>query len=272
VAVIRIMPNGLTASMPREGPLEDPVKRGIIGGWSKQTTQRMRRWFYGVDGAALDGFGLALSLTVRILPPTPGDWRDTREAFFDRMRRDGLIRGQWLTEWQRRCVPHMHGALYLPKGGLEVRQGVLDHWLAVASRWGAEAQGQTVKRIDGLPGWFRYQAKHSARGVRHYQRANRPEAWQGSTGRMWGVLGEWPSRASVLEVDNETFWRLRRRMRSWLIADARKAGNVQRAVWLRGLLRDPDRARSYCRGIGEFCPEAVATMLLMDAAEVVDDG
>lgn len=264
------MPNGLTASMPREGPLEEPAKRGIIGGWSRQTTQRLRRWFYGVDGQALDGFGFALSLTVRDLPPTPGDWKDTREAFHARLRRDGLIRGQWLTEWQRRGVPHMHGAIYLPAGGLEVADAVRDHWLAVASRWGAAAKGQTVKPIDGLPGWFRYQAKHSARGVRHYQRANRPDAWTGSTGRMWGVLGEWPTRETVLEVDNETFWRFRRRARSWLIADARKSGKLERAVWLRGLLRDPDRARSYCRGIGEFCPEDVALRLLMDSAEVVE--
>ena len=269
MAVIRVMPNGLTASVPRLGPLEEPEKRGIIGGWSIQSTQRLRRWFYGIDGSALDGHGFALTLTVRDLPPSAGDWSGTRRAFFERLRRAGMIRGQWLTEWQRRGVPHLHGAVFLDLEGSAAEELVRDHWLEAAAAWGPGPRGQVVKDLYGLPGWLRYQAKHSARGVRHYQRATVPEAWQGATGRLWGTLGDWPTRETVLEVDTATFWRFRRRLRSWLIAEARKAGNARRAAWLRGLLRDPNRDRSWVRGVGEFCPEAVAVQLLSDAAELV---
>ena len=266
---LTLMPNGATASCPREGPLEEPAKRGKVNGWSIQSTQRLRRWFYGVDGGSLDGQGLALTLTVRDLPPTAADWTATRRAFFERLRRAGMIRGQWLTEWQRRGVPHLHGAVFLEEGVPAADELVMRHWLEAASSGGPREQAQVVKALYGLPGWLRYQAKHSARGVRHYQRSTVPEAWRGATGRLWGTFGDGPSRETVLEVDMATFWRFRRRLRSWLIAEARTAGDQRRAAWLRGLLRDPKRERSWVRGVGEFCPEGVAVQLLADAAELV---
>ena len=272
MAQVRLMPNGVTAGHARVGEVEVTEKRGTIGGWSIKSTRRLRRWFYGVDGAALDGQGLALTLTVRDLPPSAAEWTATRRAFFERLRRAGMLRGQWLTEWQRRGVPHLHGAVFLDLEVEDAEQLVMRHWLEAASSWGPKEQAQVVKELYGLPGWLRYQAKHSARGVRHYQRATVPEAWQGATGRLWGTLGDWPTRETVLEVDTETFWRFRRRLRSWLVAEARAAGDHRRAAWLRGLLRDPKRERSWVRGVGEFCPESVAVQLLMDAAELVEAG
>jgi hypothetical protein len=262
---VTLMPNGFTASNPREGPLEEPAKRGEIRSWSIQATRRLRRWFFAVDGTALDGVGYPFTLTVRDLPPSAADWTATREAFVQRLRRAELVRLQWLTEFQRRGVPHLHGVAYFPEGGGDRCELVLDHWLEAASRWNPGRQSQMVKQLWGLPGWLQYQAKHSARGVRHYQRANVPEAWREGTGRLWGYLGDWPTREMVLEVDREVFWRLRRLLRGWLIGQARAAGDHSKAVWLRRLLSDPERNRSAVRGIGEFCPEAVAQQLLMAA-------
>jgi hypothetical protein len=262
------MPNGVTASSPRLGPLEDPAKRGQIHGWSIQATRRLRRWFFAVDGGALDGAGYALTLTVRDLPPSAGDWTDTREAFLDRMRRLGMVRGQWLTEWQRRGVPHLHGCVFFAEASPKLGELVVDHWLDSASSWGAGRLSQHVNPIWGLPGWLQYQSKHSARGVKHYQRANVPQAWREGTGRLWGYVGEWPARELVLEVDREVFWRFRRLLRSWLIGRARAAGDQDQAVWLRRMLADPDRRRSAVRAIGEFCPEEVSRKLLQLAVEV----
>lgn len=259
------MPNGVTASCPRSGPLEEPAKRGKVEGWSIQSTRRLRRWFFEVDGDALEGQGYAVTLTVRDLPPSAADWTATREAFLQRMRRAGMVRGQWLTEWQRRGVPHLHGAIYFPVGSGDRRVEVADHWLEAAAEWGPRIEGQVVKDLWGIPGWLQYQAKHSSRGVRHYQRAHVPEAWQKGTGRLWGAVGDWPRRELVLEVDSAIYWRFRRLMRSWLIGQARAAGDVRRAVYLRRMLADPERSRSAVRAVGEFCPESVARQLLHHA-------
>jgi hypothetical protein len=259
------MPNGVTASCPRLGPLEEPAKRGEVRGWSVQATRRLRRWFFGVDGEALNGHGYALTLTVRDLPPTASDWTLTRDAFLKRMRRAGMIRGQWLTEWQRRGVPHLHGAVYFPEPSPELAAAITDHWLEVATEYGAGRSSQNVVPIWGFPGWLQYQAKHSSRGVRHYQRATVPEAWRTGTGRLWGYVGDWPSRERSLEVDAAIFWKFRRLMRGWLIGQARQARDPRRAAWHRRMLSDPKPTRSAVRAVGEFCPEDVARRLLVAA-------
>jgi hypothetical protein len=259
---VTVLPNGVTASCPRLGPLAEPAKRGAIRGWSVQASARLRRWFYAVDGGALDGHGYGLTLTVRDLPPSAGDWTRTREAFIDRLRRAGVVRFQWLTEWQRRGVPHLHGVVYFPEAPADFHELVVGHWLGAAAAWRPGVRGQAVMPLWGLPGWLQYQAKHSARGVRHYQRANVPEAWREGTGRLWGAGGDWPVRSEVLEVDRRTYWRFRRTLRSWLVSEARRRGDHRRVSWLRRMLADPERARSAVRAVGEFCPEEVSWRLL----------
>ena len=263
---VTVMPNGVTASCPRFGPPTDTRPRGRVRGWSKQATGRLRRWFYSVDGEQLDGRAYALTLTVRELPPSSGDWTATRKAFVERMRRAGMRRLQWLTEWQRRGVPHLHGIVYFDADDAPKAESVCDHWLEVADRWRARAEGQHVGEVWGLTGWLQYQAKHSARGVRHYQRANVPEGWQEGTGRLWGTSGQWPIREQLAEVDMRTFWRFRRLMRSWQLAEARQAEDYRRVSWVRRSLADPEPRRCACRAIGQFIPDTLSGDLLMAAA------
>lgn len=263
---VTVLPNGVTASCPRRGPNPETARRGRVRGWSPQATARLRRWFYSVDGDRLDGRGFAVTLTVRDLPPTAAEWTRTRERFLERMRREGLLRGQWLTEWQKRGVPHLHGCLFFPEGSGVTAELVRRHWLESAEEWSPGHSAQHVTLLWGLPGWLQYQAKHSARGVKHYQRANVPEAWREGTGRLWGVLGAWPTREELHDVDWLTYWRFRRSLRRWLLAEARKDGDWRRVAFLRRLLTDPEEKRSRVRAVGEFCPESVSLRLLEDAA------
>jgi hypothetical protein len=256
------MPNGLTASCPRCGPLEQPGKRGVVRGWSVQATGRLRRWFYSVDGEQLTGDGHALTLTVRELPPTAAEWTATRRAFQMRLWRAGALLFQWLTEWQRRGVPHLHGCVFFPEASTVGLHEIVGHWLEVAAPWGAGESAQHVQHLYGLPGWLQYQAKHSARGVRHYQRANVPEAWQSGTGRLWGTGGQWPVREQLVDVDVQTYVRFRRLLRGWLVSGARDEGDYRRVGYLRRMLADPERSRSAVRAVGEFCPEDVGWRLL----------
>jgi hypothetical protein len=268
---VTVLPNGVTASCPRFGTPENVAKRGEIHGWSMQAAGRLRRWFYSVDGAALDGQGYALTLTVRDMVPTAEAWTATRRAFVERMRRAGMVRGQWLTEWQRRGAPHLHGAVFFPDDGCDRGELVAEHWLSAAAEWSPGRHGQMVKEMWGLPGWLQYQSKHSSRGVRHYQRANVPQAWREGTGRLWGHVGDWPVREQQLPVDTQTFWRFRRLLRRWLISRARAASDHRRVAWLRHMLADPERPRCSVRAVGEFCPELVAWQLLSAAVDPVPD-
>ena len=281
VARVTVLPNGVTASFVRSGPLAvEPPPRGNVTGWSVQSTRRLRRWFYSVDGRQLTGKGFALTLTVLDLPPSAEDWKKTRERFMERLRRAGRIRGQWLTEWQRRGVPHLHGCVFFEESSPVTASDLVEHWVAAAADWSPRASAQHVTPLWGLSGWLQYQAKHSVRGVKHYQRSNVPEAWREGTGRLWGAVGEWPVREEVSEVSTASYHRFRRLLRGWLVAEARRAAQraktpekreieLRRAAWLRGLLRDPNRERSYVRAVGEFCPEIVSRRLLA-AAELRD--
>lgn len=288
MARVTVLPNGVTASFPRLGPVsEKPPKRGKVKGWSMATVRRLVRWFHSVDGERVDGRGFGLSLTLRDLPPTPADWARPRRAFFKRLERLGMVRGQWLTEFQERGVPHMHGAVYFPEE-LAITPAVLVAlWVEVAAEFGARPGGQSVQEITGLVGWLQYQGKHSSRGIKHYQRASVPAAWREGTGRLWGYLGEWPVREEVVEVSTAAFWRFRRLMQGWLLGNARvelaaaagpwpahfeieravkkERAALRRVVYLGRMRKCTHRELSPVRGVGEWCPEATAHELLAAA-------
>lgn len=100
--------------------------------------------------------------------------------------RAGMVRLHWVTEWQRRGVPHLHCAIWFPDAYDTITP--TRAWVEVASAYGAGLRGQHARIIDGPVGWFQYLAKHAARGVKHYQRTadSIPEGWQ----KRPGACGE----------------------------------------------------------------------------------
>jgi hypothetical protein len=229
-----------------------------VAGWSEASTRRNTRFLYSVDERELTGRGLALSLTVRDCPPTSDDWHAMRRAFFERLRRMGLVRAHWLTEWQRRGVPHMHAAIWFPQDQPKTHPNTLNdikaHWCAVAFDYGASERGQHVVPINDAVGWFQYLSKHAVRGVKHYQRSAEgiPDGWK-KTGRMWGHLGDWVTVEPVRYLlDNPGFWAFRRMVQRWRIADARSSGEMSRIRSARRMLQSNDRAVGSCRGVSEW--------------------
>lgn len=188
------------------------------------------------------------------------------------MRRAGMIRLHWVTEWQRRGVPHLHGAIWFPDRDSAL--GVLDAWVAVAEKYGAGISGQHARKIDGPIGWFQYMAKHAARGVKHYQRNpdNIPESWKAKTGRVWGKVGDWPVQEAVKvnlqdQHGDGGWFAFRRLIRSWRRADARADGNRWRIRSARQMLRCPDQARSRVIGFMEWVPFHVQMAMLGNLGE-----
>lgn len=277
--------NGMTLGTPP--PPRDhsqDAKRGRIVGWTPDAVRRHKKWLYGVQAPELDGLGLAFTLTLRDCPPDAESWSRVLRALVKRLERAGAVRLHWVVEWQRRKVPHLHGAVYFPAGTEEhvaIAQ-VFVAWFAVAKPYGAGVRSQTVDVISGTVGWLQYLSKHAARGVAHYQRQGRPEGWE-STGRLWGKRGTWPLAEPMrFDVDRAGGNRLRRLVRSWRVADARAAlaqqiANPvrdpieqakrertarQRIRSARGMLRCSDPKRAAVRGASEWLGEEVTIALV----------
>lgn len=239
------------------------MKRGLVTGWSPAAVRRHTKWLYSVDTEALDGVGYALTLTVRDTPDTAARFHAARRAWIKRIERLGATRVHWVIEWQRRGAPHIHAAVYFPEGTPpDTAMIALVHWLGAAGDWEPQIHGQYYDLIDGPMGWLKYLSKHASRGVRHYQRNGKPEGWE-RTGRLWGHGGEWPTDTPMqFDMSREAYWRYRRLVRSWRIADARRSGDRSRVQYARRMLACPDPRLSAVRGVSDWLPESVTIALV----------
>ena len=96
-----------------------------------------------------------------------------------------------------------------------------------------------------------------------------PKGWQ-KTGRMWGHLGDFPTREPMgLELDERGWFQFRRIVRGWRLAQARASKSFSRDL-VRRLLDEQTRRRriksarrmlqcsdlglSRCRGVSEWIP------------------
>lgn len=261
--------NGSTAGMAGFNP--SPSKRGNVTGWSAGAVRRHTKWLYSVDTEALDGQGYALTLTMRDTPASAVEFHALRRAWLMRLDRLGATRVHWVIEWQRRGTPHLHAAIYfrelpeMPPGfnsAAITPVVMLDAWTAVADRFGATLAGQHFNPIDGPLGWLQYLSKHASRGVKHYQRSGHPEGWD-KTGRLWGHGGDWPVDAPMRhDMSREAYWRYRRLIRAWRVADARASGDPKRIRYARKMLACPNPRLSAVRGVSDWVPEAVNVGLL----------
>lgn len=233
------------------------AKREEVEGWTDSSTRRNTRFLYSVDERKLTSCGMAMSLTIRDCPPCADDWKKVREAFIARLRRMGMVRAHWLTEWQRRGVPHMHAAVWFDldeHGWPPPAHAIALHWTESAGAYGAGVLGQQIVPITDSVGWFKYLSKHAVRGLGHYQRSgdNIPQGWK-KTGRMWGHLGEWPTIDPVrYTLDMQTFWAYRRMVQRWRLASARASGDRHRLRSARRMLQSSDRSAGSVRGVGEW--------------------
>lgn len=268
--VIQAYPNGLT--MGTGNPAPTGGKRSAVVGWSRSAVRRHTEFLYSVQTDQLHGYGYAVTLTVRDLPESAEEWAKAREAWIQSLRRlPGFIRLHWLTEWQRRGVPHMHCAVYFEEEQ-EFPLIPVVLWLMNCNRrgWQAKPESQDIKPIDGPVGWLKYLSKHASRGVKHYQRMGKPDSWE-KTGRLWGKVGDWPTVEPIrANLTRQEGFRFRRLVRSYLVAQARSAGDFKRVAYLRRILKNPDRVISQVRGVSDWVPESVFYNLVA-AIEQVDD-
>lgn len=259
--VMRLYTNGMTAGVPPRVNNHVRAKRGDVQGWSDSATRSNLRFLYSVIAPELTtGAGYAVTLTLRTCPTSAQEWHKVRRAFVERMRRLGMIRMHWVTEWQRRGVPHLHLAIWLPVEVPRADQLIKAHWIDLTQdKYASGFQSQYVLPITDSVGWFQYLSKHAARGASHYQRSAMgiPEGWKKKTGRMWGHLGEWPVREfQRVELDDAGYFAMRRIVRGWRLADARSVNDPltrkSRMLSARRMLVNKDRVISRLRGVSEW--------------------
>ena len=264
MATIKLYHNGLTAGIPPMKNNHTRAKRGEVKGWSKSASRNNTKFLRSIDKDRLTGPAVAFTLTIRDCPPTSDDWKMVREAFIARLRRAGMVRMHWLTEWQKRGVPHLHGIVYFPYA---YEPGtVIDAWLAVAEKYTCGYRSQHVVPVTDMHGWFMYLAKHAGRSETHYQRNPEyvPEGWA-KTGRVWGYCGDWPvDEPHALTISDPAFWAFRRLCRGWRKADARTANygaikdsekkRARRIVSARTMLRCNKWGQSAAHGVSEWIP------------------
>jgi hypothetical protein len=242
--LLTLYPNG--CSLGKAGMNKAPSKRGSCGGWSPAVARRNMRFLWSVENDKLDGVGFSLTFTVQTCPETAKDWSRLVDRLSVALMRGtkvspSAMRLHWVTEWQKRGVPHLHGAVYFAQEAVEAAGGpsAMEHrlvavWTHLAASYGSQKWSQTVKHIYDALGWSQYVAKHAARGARHIQRSSHclPSGWQGQTGRMWGKSGVWPvAEALKFEFGNmAAYAAFRRLMRSYSKAQARVEMNAARSA------------------------------------------
>ena len=283
MAKVTLMPSGINAAI-QSGHKRKPGARGKCLGWSAGACRRNARFLRSVVPDSLYGNGYACTLTVRDLPSSAIVWAQVRDAFLKRVRRMGVIRFHWVTEWTSRGVPHLHLVLFFHPSDRWIEIDVRRAWMDVAGFLGTGPQGQCIKRLDDAVGWFGYVSKHSARGAAHYQRqaAALPDTWD-TVGRVWGKGGDWVVQEVVVEIEDDVFHVLRRLVRGWLTAQARsdvkreklygkkhRIEAAQRRVFhARNMLKCTKKELSGVRGLGHWV-NGDAQEELLSAAWLID--
>jgi hypothetical protein len=274
--VITVYQHGQSSGTPPMRNDHPRAKRDDVMGWSDKTARSNTRFLQSVVLDGLTGHGYAFTLTLRDCPPEHSDWHRSVKAFIMRLQRMGMVRLHWVTEWQRRGVPHLHGVVYFPEAspnespseemrlGMSYPERVISHWCQVAQIYTCAPWAQHINPITDSLGWLQYLAKHASRGAKHYQRSSEsiPPGWK-KTGRMWGKWGAWDvAEPSRFYLTRQGGWAYRRLVRSYRVAASRCDHNGFAIRASRRMLKCNLRSLSEVRGTSGWVPESVTMQLL----------
>lgn len=283
---------GVSASVP-VGKVDDmerkQPKRTKNRGWTLGVSRRNAQFLQSVDFENVPGrpYAITLTLPVREMERvTPESLHRYIDRWLKFMRARGLMDFHWVIEFTAAHMPHVHVTAWLADtytvwSAKERRYSVVRNddaivtanaitkWLDIVKHDGihASSRSQDIKPIeidDGPAGWLAYVAKHTQRGVKHYQRAldSMPDGWRQEPGRMWGHSRTMPVVEPVrIPMSNRAFHQFRREVKKWCVAQARKindSGRRCRALsQARGMNACSDPRLSPVRPISVWIPEDV---------------
>ena len=262
MAILKILPGGTSGGFAGPGrSVGDLGKpRGEVKGWTAGASRRHVAFLWSVDTERLSSDGWALTLTMGGTPENADDWHAARKALQHRLKRAGFLTQHWVIEWTALGRPHLHMAIFGPADARTVA-GLA--WLDICDMraWPAEWRGQHIVALTGATGWLEYVAKHSARGVSHYQREGAPAGWE-KTGRLWGHWGDWPVELGTkIELHDYRFYRYRRLVTEWQRRRMLRAGVPWKVARMVGR-RYGERDTGSFMGVSGWIPDLVSTRLL----------
>lgn len=266
--IITVYQHGQTSGTPPMRNDHVRAKREEVTGWSSKTARSNTQFLQSVKLDGLTGHGFAFTLTLRDCPETHADWHKLRDSMAKRLARMGMSRLHWVTEWQRRGVPHLHGVVYFPDHETDHAPRIIEHWCQIAAPYNCAIWSQNIKPISDSLGWLQYLAKHASRGANHYQRSSEsiPEGWK-KTGRMWGKGGEWPTAEPMkFQLDRKGGFAYRRLIRAYRKSEARSTGKGYAIRSSRRMLKCNLRTLSEVRGTSGWIPERVTMTMLSHLA------
>jgi hypothetical protein len=157
------------------------VVRGQIVGFTAQAAARMKRFI--LENAVPFAFTFAFTFTVRRADLSEDAWRGMMKAMNMRMTRMGVA-AVWRIELQRRGVPHLHVALWLPLDYRGTREDAIDEiteaWLEITGEKNDAAAREHAVHWKAIlsPGWAVYMALHDGK---------KKEGQLGWQGKQWGI-------------------------------------------------------------------------------------
>ena len=274
-----------------------PPERTATKGWTPNVARRNEQRLQQIDFDAIEGVPAFVTLTMpsqQMADVSAAMFHGWLKRWIQYMKRHGLAHYYWILEFQATGNPHLHLLVWLNHDWDALEQyHALSSWVNMLNKSGvgARIQGQAWENIDvggmitvdgeSVPAQpervLMYLAKHAARGVAHYQRqlSNMPEDWQYRSGRVWGHDRGLPLREQQdVECDYPTFWRYRRLVRRWRLAEANGITDPRRRcaaiVQARGMLKCSRPCSPY-RGVSAWMPSNVSSQLLDVAMRGGDD-
>lgn len=239
------------------GELRDRSPRSGIAEWSRRSRSRFFESMTQIDADSWAGVGRLAMVTLTLpgdwltVAPTGGEFKRLVRVLRHRWAREvGPWQAVWKLEFQRRGAPHMHLLMQVParsKSGRPIREWLSSTWAEIVAHPDPDEYAKHLRAGVNIDYGFKgtdpkriavYFLKHGAKTTdsKEYQHAV-PEAWRApgaGPGRFWGIAGL--QRVVIpVELDAETFYRVRRILRGVHRGARARAALQRRAVVMQGL-------------------------------------
>lgn len=291
---ITVRRHGCSASIPKASSQignRRPEQRKANRGWTLAVARRNAQFLQRIDFSVVRGrpYAVTLTLPVRSMHQvTPELLHRFIDIMLKYLGRRGLLNFHWVIEFTASHMPHIHMTVWMAdtyeRWDAESRRhvtvendltavtgNVVGKWLALAAEHSIRASGrsQDVEPLDGSEAWLAYVAKHTQRGIYHYQRSlkNMPAEWKDNPGAMWGHSRHIPlSDDAKMPADSRAFHQFRREVRKWCCARAVRISDPQRRAksirQARHINRCTDPALSSVRPLSVWIPREVAAAII----------
>ena len=209
-----LTPDGELLYAPGPGGQAAKATRGAIKGYSRRSRGRQMRYVASIDWEALPCLPLFITLTYPgQFDGDPQRWKRDLQTFCRRVERKyGDVPILWRLELQKRGAPHFHLLVFNVR--FMGKKWLADSWYDVVGS-GDERHRRRGTRVESLRSW---------RGVMHYVSKYIAKVDDGEgeaqenvkIGRHWGIRNApaLPRELLEVEVDGETFQRIRRALRA----------------------------------------------------------